>query len=465
MATAPSGRGGTWNREGIILFAASTRSGLVRVAATGGPTTPVAPEGVAGRTVYGLRFPQFLPDGRRFLCYPQLAPPELRGVYLGSLDGGEIIRVLIADTTATYASPGYLLEARQDQLLAWPFDASIGVVNGDPVPIASGVGANNTIGIGAFSVSDSGMLVHRAGSGAQRRQLTWVDRAGRVLGTIGAANDTTSPANPELSPDGRRIAWNQQVQGNTDVWVMDVGRGVESRSTSGANSDGNPLWSPDGSRVVFASNREDARDIFAKPVNGAGDGEPLLVTGEVKFPLSWSADGRFLLFRSANSKTQREDLWALPMTGAKAPYPVVQTNFDETEGQFSPDGRWVAYVSNESRRFEVMVRPFPGPGETVQVSAAGGSQVRWRQDGKELYYVAPDGRMMAVPIVANKNGQTLDVGAPMPLFTTRLATGSNVTGAKPQYAVASDGRFLLNARVDDGTSPPLTVVVNWSDAL
>ena len=144
LATAPSGRGGTWNREGIILFTPDTRAGLARVAATGGQTTPVAREGF-GQSVYGPRFPQFLPDGRRFLCYLQLAPPELRGVYLGSLDGGDMVRVLVADTTATYASSSYLLEARQDQLVAWAFDASGGVVSGDPWPIARGVGANNTV--------------------------------------------------------------------------------------------------------------------------------------------------------------------------------------------------------------------------------------------------------------------------------------------------------------------------------
>jgi dipeptidyl aminopeptidase/acylaminoacyl peptidase len=187
------------------------------------------------------------------------------------------------------------------------------------------------------------------------------------------------------------------------------------------------LWSPDGSRVVFASSRSGNVDLVEHPAGGAGDERTL--------------------------------------AGDKTPVPAVQTNFDETEGQFSPDGRWLAYVSNESRRFEVMVRPFPGSGETVQVSAAGGSQVRWSPDSKELFYIAPDARLMAVSIAARTGSQALVVGAPVPLFSTRLATGANVTGTKPQYAVAPDGRFLLNARVDEGASPPLGVVVNWTDAL
>lgn len=418
-----------------------------------------------GQPGYGPRFPQFLPDGRRFLCYVQLAPPELRGVYLGSLDGGDMVRVLVADTMATYAPPGYLLEARQGQLVAWSFDASRGVVSGDPVLIASGVGVHNTVGRGAFAMSDTGVLVHRAATGNQRRQLTWVDRAGRVLNTVGSADDTTSPAGPELAPDGRRVAWYRQVQGNSDAWLMDVSRGVESRLTFGSSSDVAPLWSPDGSRVVFASSRSGNFDLVEHPAGGAGDERTLLSTRDAKYPLSWSADGRLLLYRNVNAKTERQDLWVLPLTGDKSPFPVVQTNFDETEGQFSPDGRWLAYVSNQSRRFEVMVRPFPEAGETVQVSATGGSQVRWRPDGKELYYIAPDARLIAVSIAAGKADQGLVVGPPVPLFATRLATGANTNTSKSQYAVAPDGRFLLNARVDEGASPPFAVVVNWTDAL
>lgn len=223
---------------------------------------------------------------------------------------------------------------------------------------------------------------------------------------------------------------------------MDVSRGVESRFTFGSSSDVAPLWSPDGSRVVFASSRSGNFDLVEHPAGGAGDERTLLSTRDAKYPLSWSADGRLLSYRNANAKTERQDLWVLPLTGDKSPFPVVQTNFDETEGQFSPDGRWLAYVSNQSRRFEVMVRPFPGAGETVQVSATGGSQVRWRPDGKELYYIAPDARLIAVSIGAGKADQGLVVGPPVPLFATRLATGANTNTSKSQYAVAPDGDFF-----------------------
>jgi dipeptidyl aminopeptidase/acylaminoacyl peptidase len=286
-----------------------------------------------------------------------------------------------------------------------------------------------------------------------------------VLGTPGPA-DTAAPVSPELAPDGRRVALVRIVQGNVDVWLMDVARGVQSRFTSNPAIEVTPLWSPDSRRVVFTSTRNGGADLFEKPTDGVGDEQPLLVTTEGKWPLSWSPDGRLLLYANKNEKAVPQDtLRALPLTGDRKPFPVVQTNFDVTEGQFSPDGHWVAYASNASGRLEISVRPFPGPGETVQVSTAGGSQVRWRRDGHELYYLAPDARLMAVPIAPGKDGQTLEVGAAVPLFPTRLATGGNVLGVKPQYAVAPDGRFLLNVRADEDTAPPITVVLNWQAGL
>jgi len=448
----------------VILFSPSTNGGLAQVAGIGGPSTPVAREGF-GRPANGPRWPQFLPDGRHFLCYLQLAAPDTRGEYLGSLDGGDMVRVFLADTAAVYVAPGYLLQVRKEQLVAWRFDVANASVSGDPIVVTDAVGSDNTIGHGAFSVSSTGVLVYRAGTRAQRRQLMWVDRAGRALGMVGAADDTTSPAGPELAPDGGRVAQYQSVQGNSDVWLTDVARGIQSRFTFDASSDSNPVWSPDGKRVVFSSSRNGVYDLFEKPSSGAGEERPLLVTADAKYPLSWSADGHFVLYRSTNTETNHQDLWALPMIGERTPFRVVQTAFDETEAQFSPDGHWLAYSSNESRRSEILIRPFPGPGETTQVSTAGGSQVRWRKDGKELYYVDPDTRLVAVSVVAPLNTGTLDIGSPVPLFLTHLATGANVIGLKPQYAVAPDGHFLLNTRVDDDTTPPLVVVVNWTEEL
>jgi hypothetical protein len=199
-------------------------------------------------------------------------------------------------------------------------------------------------------------------------------------------------------------------------------------------------------------------DLFEKPVSGGGE-RPLLVTPDEKRLLSWSQDGRFLLY-VANATSGR-DLWALPLNGGQKPFPVVETNFDEDEGQFSPDGRWIAYGSTESGRHEIYVQPFPGPGERSRVSTAGGAQVRWRPDGRELYYVAPDNRMMAVSITVTNGDQTLQATPPRPLFMTRFAIGANVTGTKPQYAVSPDGLFLMNVRLEGQTASPIRVTQNW----
>jgi Tol biopolymer transport system component len=342
-------------------------------------------------------------------------------------------------------------------------------------------------------VSATGVLAHRAGGG-ERRQLAWVDRAGIALGTVGPS-DENGLSSPELAPDGQRVAVHRSVQGDNDVWLIEVGRGVASRFTFDASVDAFPLWSPDGRRVVSASTRNGPFDLFEKPASGAGDEQPLLVSAEAKNPLGWSPDGRVLLYAIQHPNTGT-DLWALPLAGAlrpstnsgrpervesrqaqgvpsqstdeRKPFPVVQTPFDEAAGQFSPDGRWVAYQSNESGPVQIYIRPFPGLSDKWQVSTAGGSQPRWRRDGKELFYVAPDARLMAASIAVGADSQTLEASAPVPLFATRLASGANIPGgvmSKAQYAVASDGRFLMNVAVEGATASPITVVLNWDATL
>ena len=207
--------------------------------------------------------------------------------------------------------------------------------------------------------------------------------------------------------------------------------------------------------------------LFEKPASGAGDEQSLLVTVESKAATDWSPDGRTLVYTSLSPKTG-SDLWALPLGNGKS-FPIVQTAFDELDAHVSPDGRWLAYVSNESGRLEIYGRPFPGPGGQWQVSTAGGSQPRWRPDGKEILYVVPDGHLMAAPIGVASDGQALQPGAPVALFAARLASGSGIyTGGfqeHPQYAVARDGRFLLNVAVESDTTPPISIVLNWDAVL
>ena len=300
----------------------------------------------------------------------------------------------------------------------------------------------------------TGVLAYRGG-GSPPRQLVWMDRAGNVTGVVGAP-DTETLASPELSSDGRRIVVQRIVQGNVDVWLIDASRGVPTRLTFDGREDTLPLFSPDGSRVIFASTRSGIGAVYEKALSGAGEERLLSPTSERKIPLSWSPDGRYLLCAGIGEKTG-SDLWALPLDGG-TPIAIATTPFEEIAGQFSPDGRWVAYASNESGRMEVYVRPFPEPDGATPVSTSGGTHPRWRPDGKELFYVAPDGRLMAAPIAAA--GRTLDPGAPVALFTPRFAIGASITQAKPQYVVGRDGRFLINSAIEQAT-PPITLVLNW----
>jgi Tol biopolymer transport system component len=288
-----------------------------------------------------------------------------------------------------------------------------------------------------------------------------------MLGAIGPP-DEDAPANPQLAPDGQRVAVTRIVQGNTDAWLIEVSRGVASRFTFDVGTDSAAIWSPDGSQIVFRSSRKGAYDLFERPARGGADEQPLLVTPQNKTPLDWSRDGRFLLYGVQDPKSAT-DLWVLPMTGERRPFPVLQSSFDEIEGQFAPDGRWLAYASNESGRYEIYIRTFPETGGKWQVSVAGGVQPRWQRDGHELYYVAPDTRLMAVPIRPAPEAHTLEAGAPVPLFPTRLATAGNIPTngflARAQYAVAADGRFLMNTSADEGVTSPITIVQNWDAAL
>jgi Tol biopolymer transport system component len=463
LADAPLGRGGTWNADGVIVFAPFTISPLMRVMATGGTPVPVTRFAVGQGS---HRWPQFLPDGQRVIFLMTLGEPQTHGVYMVALDGGEPTRILAGETAAVYAPPGYLLWVSQGVLVAQRFDATRAAVEGEPIPVTQALGIDDGTFRSAFSVSSMGTLAHRAGTAA-RRQLVWVDRSGKLLNAVGAPDENTL-ANPALSPDGQRVAVSRIVQGNFDVWLMDVGRGVANRFTFDAALDFVAIWSPDGSRVVFTSGRKGAGDLYEKPADGATDEQPLLVNTQEKWPLDWSRDGRYVLYSAADPKTAF-DLWALPLMGERKPFPVVQTGFDEIAGQFSPDGRWLAYASNESGRFEIYIRPFPEQGGKLQVSTAGGAQPRWRRDGQELFYVAPDARLMAVTTRLATAARTVEVGAPGALFRTRLASGASIGSIdsvySAQYAVATDGRFLMNVDVEDAVTSPITMVLNWTAAL
>jgi Tol biopolymer transport system component len=457
LADAPSGRGGAWNRDGTIIFTPNPASSAIfQIAATGGTPSPLTRIDPSKETSH--RFPQFLPDGHHFLYYVQ-GTPESRGIYVGDLDESPARRVLDVDSAPVYAASGHLLFARQGTLFAQAFDVTRLELTGNSFSVVEQVASSSTgQGLAAVSASAAGPILYRTASVGGGRQLVWVDRSGKDVGRVG---DPIGAQDLSMSPNGQRVALSHQaINGNVDSWLLDLGRGVLSRLTFDTGNDLFPTWSPDGRRIAFTSNRKGAYDLYWKPVVGPGREELLFANAQDKHPMDWSPDGRFLLYRSLDPKGGN-DLWALPLDGDRKPVPVIQTNFDEDLPQFSPDGKWIAYQSNGSGRFEIYIQPFPGPGEQAQVSTTGGAQVRWHRDGTELFYIALDGRLMAVPLHLGSNTQTLEAGSPIPLFTTR-AGGALLFPFKHQYVVSSDGqRFLMNTLTDEAAIAPITVILNW----
>jgi Tol biopolymer transport system component len=446
-----AGTTGTWGSDGTILFSSTASPSLRRVNAAGGTvqveTTPAAES-------TGHRHPQFLPGARQFLFFVG-GPDAVRGVYLGALGSSDVTRLVASDTQGAYVAPGWLLFVRQGTLWAQRFDLQQRTMRGEPIAVADSVAFEPIDGTGAFSASDAGTLTYRAGRPTMTR-LSWFDRSGNSLGTLGSP-EQIGLTGLRLSPDGRRVAVERSVQNETDVWLLDLAR--QTRFTHG--SDGTisrlPLWLPDGAGIAFESVRSRSVTLSLKPSAGDGAEEVLFASPDVKVPCDWSPDGRFLMYYIPDPRSGT-DLWVLPKD-TRVPFIFLRTEANELWGQFSPDGHWLAYQSNETGRYEIYVRPFPSRSGPTPVSSAGGVYPRWSRDGKELYFISPDAKMMAVPI--RTTATTLDAGVPASLFQTRrLGGGSNVIGRSHQYDVAADGRFLINVDIELSATP-ITLFLNW----
>jgi hypothetical protein len=397
--------------------------------------------------------PQFLPDDRHFLFFV-IGSPEARGVYIGQLDGLDTKRLFDADAPAVYAATGHLLFIRQGKLLAQDFDPERLELRGNPFTIAEHVTVGTTL-----SASAAGPIVYRTPSAdSGQRQLVWVDRSGREIDRV-IYPDTQSQG-PSLSRDGRRVAVFRSANGNTDIWSYDTVRRAWDRVTFDSGDDIYPLWSPDGSRIVFGSRRGEM-NLYRKLLSAPpGSEELLLSTSQPKFPMDWSADARVLLYDTLVPE-RGWDIWALPLEGDRKPFEIVQTDFNERNEQFSPDGAWIAYQSDKTGRFEIYVQPFPGPGGDSRVSIDGGAQVRWNPNGKELFYIAADDRLMAVPIRFVSNGQAIEPGTPLGLFATNVGSTAINTN-RQQYAVSPDGQsFVMNSVLEEASTSPITVILNW----
>jgi len=467
----PPLNGMSWNNMDVIVFGSG--SGMNRVSASGGEVTPLT-QLDPKREDLGQGGPVFLPDEQHFV-YLVVANAEHTGLYVGSIDEKPAqqnsLRLTESDSTPQYAppvgdGPGSLLFLRGDTLMSRPFDARRFQFTGAAVRAADSVGTNGAY-LGLFSVSSNGILATSSG-GSGNRQLAWYDRKGKILGGAGepARRDEIS-----LSPDGTRVAEGRvDPQGTWAVWVMDLARGVSSRFTFENTGAGDPVWSPDGSQIVYAAGGGQSADLFRRPSSGATKEEVLFHSDSLKTPLDWSSDGRWLLY-TERAKDTGADLWALPdpsgpVASERKPIPYLVTTFNESQAKFSPDGKWVAYSSNETGTVEAYVRPFPSSsGGKWLVSNGGGRQVRWRPDGKELYFIAPGGALMAAEV--HTTGSTFVASTPTVLFRPQILGG---LGGAPttlwRYDISKDGqRFLINTAGDEKSSAPITITTQWQELM
>jgi serine/threonine protein kinase/Tol biopolymer transport system component len=457
--------GADWNSDGVIIAGSLGGAGgqtILRVPAAGGQTTPLTVRAPGEGAHY---WPQFLPDGKHFLYLRTSSDAAKAGVYVGSIDvkpnEQSMQRLLATNRQAFYApaagGTGHLIFMRGATLMAQPFDPGKMILSSEPVAIADGVDSFTTTSHGLFSVSNTGTLVYRGGSGPQT-MLTWFDQQGNPVGTLGDPGDYTNAA---ISPDGSRVAATLGAGQARDIWILDVARGASTRFTFDPARDDFPAWSPDGKNIAFSSNRGGQLDLYIKPADGSGEEKLLLKTDDPKLEEHWTKDGRFLLFTSTGPKTA-QDMWALPFPGETKPVSLLQTQFSERLARVSPDGRWLAYASNESGAYEIYVRPFTpeapaGTGAKWLVSKGGGYRPIWRPDGKALFYLYQANQAMAVDIDTSKGFQA---GTPKRMFTppsTALTTG---------WDLSPDGkRFLIVAPPNTGRTIPFTVVLNWAAGL
>jgi Tol biopolymer transport system component len=454
IAAAVVPAGASWNRDGVIVYAVVPDGPLFRTTIAG--AAPAAATTLTrGQT--GHRAPWFLPDGRHFLFYA-MGSADVRGIYIGDLDSSVVTRLTDADSPAVFAPPSHVLYVDHGVLFARRINLSTRTLVGDAVPMAEGVTSEPSAGIAALSASAAGPIIYRSGSSGGKRQFVWFDRHGVVLQRLGVP-ESAGPGYPSLSPDGRHAVVQRTVDGNTDIWTLDLDRNTSMRFTTEPEPDIGALWSPRDDRIVYSSLQAGRFQLFEKPIAGA-DRTLLLSTPAHKQVTDWSHDGRFLLFRTvAVTPVPDMDIWALPLD-TRQPFPVVRTRFEERDGQFSPDGRWVAYQSDESGRDEIYVQPFPGPGTRTRISPGGGVQARWRVDGRQLFYLTLEGELVAVPIALDAGSTTPRIGDVERLF--RAPVGSPLGVSLHKYVVSRDGqRFLLDTVVEEPASP-IAMVLNWS---
>jgi serine/threonine protein kinase len=457
---------GAWNQDDVIVYGA-VPSGLFRVPASGGVPVQITAVDRARRE-RSHYCPSFLPDGRHFVYIRASTDTEKSAIYAGSVDAKpeqQSPKALVVSNWGPQYAPsadprtGYLLFMHESTLMAQPIDNARLELKGEATPIVEQVGDNGggTGGYGGFSASANDVLVYLRTTTTDQ-QLTWQDREGKVLGTVGEPGNFQFLA---LSPDGTRVALSKRSGKTSNIWLLDLSRDISTRFTFGSAIDSDPVWSPDGTRIIFRS----GNDLYQKAASGVKDAELLLK--DVQYASSWSRDGRFILFEMADPKAN-SNIWVLPLEGDKKPFPFRVTQFRERDAQFSPDGHWVAYISNESGGSEIYVQSFALNSAGTAVEAGGKWQIsngrglypRWRGDGRELYYRSLDGRLMAVEITTHPEFRP---GKPQPLG---IATGGGgLYSALAAWDCTADGRRFLAAAPTSKGPVPYSVILNWQAAL
>jgi Tol biopolymer transport system component len=442
---------GAWSRDGTILFPRRANPrGLFRVSDAGGEpvrVTTCAPEEENHKGAW------FLPDGRRFLYHVNSNPgaANARELRLGSLASKESRTVARMDSRAEYSPPGYLVYAREGALFAQRFDERQARLMGEPLLLADDVNYFLNTADAAFSVSQTGVLVYRAGASPSR--IAWFTRDGKEVGQLG---QPMLASRLRISPDGTRVAMtiNDKRTGTGDIWLLELGRGVSTRLHSDPVHEFMPVWTADGSSLIYGSDRKGPPDIYEIATGATPGSESLLLEQDgFQQPEDISRDGRFLAYTNAE-RWPNSDIWLLPLHGERRPSPWARTRFTESSPRFSPDGRWIAYQSDESGVPEIYVALTQGGGGKKRISPAGGQYPRWRADGKELYYIGPGDFIMTAPVTP---GAQLEAGTPVPLFRVEGVTNFDV--------VADGSRFLVSTPSDGNRESQVRVIVNWPATL